>query len=197
MEWQEFHQFWFGDTLTGGPLEPQVKRWFEKDERNDQEIRTKFAPLLTQPEQLRPWKQEPRGILSLVILYDQVPRNSFRGTKEAYAYDDKALALARELVPESTQFHLLEQLFLFLPFQHSESLEDQEISLSAYRRLKKEAELSGSDELKNFMTLSEDFALKHFEAIKKFGRFPHRNRILGRESTSEEIEYLKNPQPWF
>lgn len=171
MEPREVLDFWFG--CDG-------KTWFGKDPQFDAEIRARFLPLYERAAAggLDGWKQAPESCLALVIVLDQFPRNMFRGTARAFAADALALEAARTIVKHSwdRNFSTNERTFAYLPFEHSESLEDQEHSLQLF---------AGSENL--------DWAQKHYDIVRRFGRFPHRNAVLGRESTPEEIEFLSRP----
>ena len=160
------------------------KAWFEKIPAFDVEIRDRFLPLYENAleERLAHWMREPRSCLALIILLDQFPRNMFRGTARAFAADPLALKAARAIVDQGWDKPLSpeEQMFAYLPFEHSEALEDQERSLKLFE---------GNA---NF-----EWARKHWEIVRRFGRFPHRNDALGRASTPEEIEFLKTPGSGF
>jgi uncharacterized protein (DUF924 family) len=175
MRHAEVLEFWFGR---------ERKAWFAKDARFDTEIRSRFLQLHEQAAAggLAGWQEEPRSCLALVIVLDQFPRNMFRGTARAFAADPLAREAARTLVDRGWDKALTadERTFAYLPFEHSESLEDQERSLRLFE---------GSE---NF-----EWARKHYEVVRRFGRFPHRNAALGRESTPEEIEFLKQPGSGF
>ena len=160
------------------------KRWFEKDPAFDAEIRERFLALYEKGLQgkLDAWQHEPRGCLALVIVFDQFPRNMFRGTARAFSGDERARACARTIVEKGWDKAMTEdeRTFAYLPFEHSEAFEDQELSMRLFE---------GNP---NF-----EWARKHREIIRRFGRFPHRNSALGRESTPEELEFLKQPGSGF
>lgn len=188
----DVHHYWFGDlkSPTDGPAPEKTKIWFGAPVEVDNEIREKFAGYLdeakaaewdlaglTRPEQM-----------ALVILFDQFPRHIFRTTGQQFAYDSKAKAIAGALIDGGVaRFYGPERLFLTLPFQHSENLSDQDYSVWLLA-----AEVVGAPEAaKGNMRNAFEFAYKHWDIIRKFGRFPHRNVFLGRESTPEELEFLK------
>ncbi|HEX6012488.1 MAG TPA: DUF924 family protein [Geminicoccaceae bacterium] len=159
------------------------ERWFEPDPAFDAEIARRFAPMVGDAAagRLDAFAGEPRGALALCVLLDQFPRSIWRGTPRAFAQDeaarrvaDRAVAagLDRDLPPE-------QRLFLYLPFEHSESLADQERSVALM------AGLGDAEWL--------DYAVRHRDVIARFGRFPHRNAVLGRESTPEEAAFLAEP----
>lgn len=160
------------------------KAWFAKDAQFDAEIRSRFLPLyeLAAGGGLAAWQRQARSCLALVIVLDQFPRNMFRGTARAFAADAAALEAARTLVDQGWDKSLTpdERTFAYLPFEHSENLQDQERSLRLFE---------GNENL--------EWARKHYDIVRRFGRFPHRNAALGRASTAEEIEFLKQPGSGF
>lgn len=174
MHWKDVITFWFKDK-------GREDWFFRKDAKLDREIRKKF--LKTYEEVVRgecaPWRDEPRGRLAEIIVLDQFSRNMFRGTPQMYAHDALALALAQEAVRAGADKALSqdERLFLYLPFEHSESRKIQRESLRLFRSL-------GVKEL-------IPYALDHKRIIDRFGRFPHRNAILGRKSTAAEIKFMR------
>jgi len=200
-------EFWFGKSLTGplpgqGELASQavaLKRrsdlWFETNPQvvaqQDEIIRTQFQDLVERTVQgeLDGWADSPRRRLSLIIVLDQFPRQIYRGTPEAFAYDPAALALTlsgMQLAADGA-LNLVERLFFYMPLQHAEATEVQDESVSAYKRLVAESPA----ELRSTFEVSLQSAQKHRELIRQFGRFPHRNKILGRENTPEEVAYFK------
>ena len=172
---EEVLRFWFGQD---------PKRWFVKNAEFDTEIRSRFLPLYEELSSNADWLSQPRDCLARVIVLDQFPRNMFRGTPRAFATDPLALAAAKHAVAKGYDEDLLpvEKQFIYLPFEHSESLADQERACELMQPL--------GDELYGW-------AVKHKVIIERFGRFPHRNEILGRMSTPEEIEFLKQPGSGF
>jgi uncharacterized protein (DUF924 family) len=176
--------FWFGR-----PGEPENGRpraeWFRKDADFDDEIRRRFLPAVEAALAGRcaDWAGTPDGLLALLILLDQFPRNLFRGDARAFAGDEQARQLAAAALAQGWDQPLsaVEKLFVYLPFEHSESPADQERSLALFSALA--AAHTGCD---GFL----DYARRHQEVIARFGRFPHRNAALGRPSTPEEASYL-------
>jgi uncharacterized protein (DUF924 family) len=168
-------RFWFGQD---------PKRWFEKNATFDSEIRARFLPLYETLSSNDDWLSAPRDCLARIIVLDQFPRNMFRGTPRAFGSDPLALAAARHAVARGYDRELApaEKQFVYLPFEHSESLADQERACELMKAL--------NDDLYGW-------AVKHKVIIERFGRFPHRNAILGRASTPEEIEFLKQPGSGF
>ncbi|MBB4265594.1 DUF924 family protein [Roseospira visakhapatnamensis] len=178
--------FWFG-----APESPEHGSfrdvWFKPSATFDAEVRARFADAHARAAQgdLNPWAETPRGALALVLLLDQVPRNIFRGTPAAFATDARALAVATQALRDGHDGALapLDRLFLYMPFQHAEDLVEQERSLALYERLGIEA--------------AQKSAHRHHEIIARFGRFPHRNAILGRETTEAERAFLLEPNSSF
>lgn len=180
--------FWFGEP--GSPeagYAARRKLWFGKAPAFDQACH-QFHFLYEQAaqEQLNDWQQSPLGALALILLLDQLPRNLFRNTPRAFATDAQALAAAKQAIAQGFDRQLvpMQRLFIYLPLEHSENATDQQQSVALFRALVAEVPEFG-DML--------DYALRHQAVIDRFGRFPHRNRILGRASTPEEIEFLKQP----
>jgi uncharacterized protein (DUF924 family) len=167
-------------------LEEHAKDWFVKNPELDAEIRRRFHALYEEAVagKLDAWLDEPRKCLARVILLDQFARNMFRGAARAFDADPLARAAARRILARGWHERMTpsEQLFAYLPFEHSESLEDQSLSCEL---------------MKGFEPELYRYALRHREIIQRFGRFPHRNDILGRQSTAAEIEFLKLPGSGF
>jgi uncharacterized protein (DUF924 family) len=174
-------QFWFDPSLDAAQ---RNKRWFGKDAAFDAEIRRRFLALYEAAAagRLAAWRSSPRECLALVILLDQLPRNIFRGEGRAFATDAMAREAAQALLPGAAELSPEELLFACLPFEHSESLDDQALACELIGPL-------GAELLR--------YAERHREIIERFGRFPHRNQILGRESTPEELAFLKQPGSGF
>jgi uncharacterized protein (DUF924 family) len=182
--------FWFGDAARDPERAlARVPRWFGTDAGFDAEIRAQFAPLVDGAAAggLAGWESEARGALALVIVLDQFPRNLFRGSARAFAHDDAALAVARRaLVGDAGGLTPTEHLFLLLPFEHAESLAAQEECLARATALAAVCAPEWQPLLRAFLP----FAEQHRAIIERFGRFPHRNRALGRVSTPAELAYL-------
>ena len=155
-------------------------RWFTKDEGFDRHFRETFldAHEAACRGELDHRQRTPGGALALILLLDQFPRNAFRGTARVYASDARALEVAKAALAAGHDRHIEAdlRLFLYLPFNHSESLEDQERCVDLYRALGDQENLG--------------FAIDHHDIVKRFGRFPHRNPILGRRTTEEEQRFL-------
>ena len=176
---------------TEAALEERSKVWFAGGPEVDREIRERFADLnaAARRGELDGWLDTPRGSFALMIVLDQFSRNLYRGSPDSFSADAKALAIARRLIePESLAgFDALERLFLSLPFCHAEDLEDQKTSVA----LVQQAARLAKPAWKKRLTTGVDFNRKHLDVIARFGRFPHRNAALGRESTPAELEYLE------
>jgi uncharacterized protein (DUF924 family) len=179
--------FWFGapDSPARGRMR---KEWFKKDPAFDEQIREKFLATHegAAAGKLDAWADTPYGALALIVVLDQFPRNLFRDSPRAFSTDAKALATARDTVERGFDRLLrrVERNFIYLPFEHSEDLATQRRSLALFGSSSSGGEVG-------------DFARRHYEIIARFGRFPHRNKVLGRESTAEEIEFLKQPGSGF
>lgn len=178
--------FWFADE-PGSKESTFLSRWFVPNPKFDRLCTTRF---LTSYEdaahgRLEDWRNEPRSCLALVLLLDQFPRNMFRGTARAFATDPKARVLSLHAIASGFDRELspLMRMFLYLPLEHSENLDDQ---LESVR-------LNGALAAEN-PDLAEtlEYAEQHLEIIRRFGRFPGRNRALGRQSTQEEMDFLKD-----
>lgn len=166
--------FWFSTQMRAN--------WFEKSDAIDAQIREKFLTAYedARNDRMESWKQQAESALALTIIFDQFPRNMFRGSPRAFESD----GLARDVSFQALDHDFDQQLtaeqrqFFYLPLMHSENLADQRRSVELYEKL--------AD------PLSLNFARQHLEIIERFKRFPHRNQVLGRESTEEEIEFLKH-----
>jgi len=179
----EVLEFWFGAPGSPGYGEPR-EAWFKKDPAFDAEIVARFRPLW---EQARAgahadWADDARRCLALIIVCDQFPRNMFRGDPQAFATDPRALALAHHALDRGYDktYARCELLFAYLPLEHSENVEDQRRCVALHTALADHS--AKADWI--------DFAVRHMRIVERFGRFPHRNAVLGRASTAEEIEFL-------
>ncbi len=178
--------FWFypKDSDTYGEI---LKIWWKKDPDFDEEVTARFLDPFERAESgaLDGLADGARGSLALVILLDQFPRNMFRDTPRAFGTDARALAISDKAIERGFDRTLIpaERAFLYMPWQHGESLDIQERSVRLFEAL----------DFGNML----DFAIRHRDVIARFGRFPHRNAILGRQSTAEEREFLKLPDSSF
>lgn len=183
---EDILNFWFDDpdAIAAGGYR---KVWFSKDLDFDRAIQTQFLTDYQQAAigQLDHWQSTPEGCLALILLLDQFPRNLFRGQPQSFATDAKALTIAEQAIAQGFDqaLPLIQRWFVYLPFMHSEDLTMQQRSVQLYTTFQD-----------NPVTPSAyTYALKHLEVIERFGRFPHRNVILGRETTPEEAEFLTQP----
>lgn len=197
-EARQVRDFWFGKLpLTAQTLAQRMNLWFPGEQnpedlkKLDGSIRTRFGPLVLRATQgdLMSWADSPRRCLSLIILLDQFPRNMFRGTARAFATDEQALAVTLSGMQSAGDgaLDVVERIFFYMPLQHSEVREVQDESVAAYRRLLTEA----PQELRKIFEESLQSAEQHRAVIEKFGRFPHRNRVLARANTPEEEAWLR------
>ncbi len=177
----EILAFWFEETKPA--------QWFQKNPDFDRDIHARFSGdfTLAMEDIYDGWMDTPKGCLALIILLDQFPRNMFRDSPQMFSGDEKALAVANHAIEKKFDqvMSLHEKVFTYLPFEHSENLDDQETSLRLFESTK--------DEDPTFY----NYAKRHYDVIKKFGRFPHRNPILERNSTKLEEEYLAQPDSGF
>ncbi len=181
-EIREVLEFW---------LAPEHRpQWFKKEPAFDDEVRRRFEGVHERAAagRLAAWQNTPEGALALLLCLDQFPRNMYRGTPRAFATDERARLVADWAVDRDFDLHFKDEqvrTFFYLPFEHSENIDDQHRAVELVRqRCPSEAE-----------TLR--YAILHREVIEKYGRFPHRNAILGRRNTPEEEEYLKQPGAGF
>jgi uncharacterized protein (DUF924 family) len=174
--------FWFGAPTQDGGYEHR-SRWFRAEPTFDSECLARFGALcaMAAADELGGLQNSAEGSLALVLLLDQLPRNIHRGRPQAFAADGKARQVARRAIERGFDGKLsrLQRLFLYLPFEHSEDLADQDLAMRLIGSL--------GDEEQTY------WARRHHDVIARFGRFPHRNAILGRENTAEEEAFLKNP----
>ncbi len=183
--------FWFGQPSEPNYGQPR-KNWFRQDAAFDAEIRARFMPSVEAAlaGKLADWADRRPDLLALLILLDQFPRNLFRNEAKAFAGDAQARPLAETALEQGWDKGLsaVEKLFIYLPFEHSELLADQQRSVALFTTLAAE-----NPSCEGFL----DYAHRHHEVIVRFGRFPHRNAALGRPSTPEETTYLAQPDSGF
>ena len=182
---EDFLEFWFGTTDMSAEIERRPV-WFKATPEFDAELTDRYSDL---PERaasgaLDHFVETPKDCLALIMFMDQLPRNIFRRTPRAYDFDPEARRMATRAIEKGHDrtFSYFPRVFTYLPFEHSENLADQYRSVELFSRLEEGPSIES--------------AIKHREAIQKFGRFPHRNAVLGRENTPEESEYLRNPPLW-
>ncbi|WP_448204316.1 DUF924 family protein [Azospirillum sp. sgz302134] len=176
----EIVDFWFDEAMK--------PYWFKRSDSFDRTVRDTLLPHHEAAAEGRfdHWMDDVDGCLALCVLLDQVPRNVFRGSARAFATDSKALAVARHVIEQGfdLECNADERTFLYLPFEHQEDRDCQTLSCTLFR------ERIGDEEVVRF-------AERHREIIERFGRFPHRNAVLGRESTPEEAAFLLEPNSSF
>ena len=187
----EVLSYWLGRRPeTPDELEARKQFWFYGGESVDQEVRARFGELVAKARtgELQAWTQTPRGTLALLILLDQFSRNLYRGTPDAFSHDPICLELALAGFDSGRfdELDAIERMFAALPFRHAENVEAQKRGVALAVR----DALDTTPLLKDFLVYSVDWARKHLDVIVRFGRFPHRNRALGRPSTREELDYL-------
>lgn len=189
----EIHEFWFADALADpANAEQRMSFWFRSDRHTDQLIAQRFTPILEQAGKgvLADWQARPRSCLALIIVLDQFPRNIHRGTPAAFRFDVQALSVTRQGIaaghlPELTT---IEQAFLLMSFQHCEDLAGQREGVALFEQLVREAPVDWRPIAGGMLK----YARLHFDIVERFGRFPHRNRILGRSPTAAERQYLES-----
>jgi uncharacterized protein (DUF924 family) len=195
----EILQFWFGEDDAATLA--QVRRWFEKDAAFDAEIRARFGEDIERAlaGSLDAWSsgaEGPRGRLAFVVLADQLTRNVFRGTPGSFSGDARALAACLGALAAGAERSLspLQRYVLFMPMMHAEDRAVQQRAVASFDALAAEAEAAGAaPELTSLLRSAHDYALRHAAIVERFGRFPHRNELLGRASTEEEAAFLKEP----
>jgi uncharacterized protein (DUF924 family) len=179
--------FWFGRHGDRRRDTPR-SQWFTKSDAFDEQIRDRFGMLIPRAiaGELQAWAAEPEGAVAQILVLDQFTRNAYRGSAKAFAGDARALAAARAVVDAGTDRALpgVQRQFVYLPFEHAEDMDAQRESLRLFEQLQREAPEVGELLL---------WAQRHHDIMARFGRFPHRNAALGRESTPEELEFLKQP----
>ena len=185
---QEVLDAWFG-TPDSPEYGHARRQWFKKNAAFDTALHERFGGLLdlSLRGELASWSSAPSGALALIVMLDQFTRNCFRGTPRAFSGDGMALNLARELVDSDKERNLptaYHRMFVAMPFEHDETVESQREAVRLYQILFDETR---EDDIESGLK----YAILHAEVIERFGRFPHRNAILGRESTADELAWLK------
>ena len=186
--------FWFGsnpDDMTAAKERSDL--WWAKNKATDDEIRRRFENyvILADSEQLKDWLATPRGRLALIILCDQFPRNIYRDTGGAFSCDEKALQWCIEGLERKVDRELrpIERVFFYLPLEHAEYIKLQDLSVKCFGELVSNANTEQKALFEGYL----DYAVRHRQIIERFGRFPHRNKLLGRKSTAEELAFLAEP----
>jgi uncharacterized protein (DUF924 family) len=191
-------EFWFGNNLADPDLaRSRAGLWWQKDAQIDRHIADRFESWVIKAanRELDRWLATPTGCLALILLTDQFPRNIYRNTSQAFAHDPLARSWCTQGIQTGAdlQLHPIERLFFYLPLEHSESLADQDRSVALLQSLAIAVEPSVRSTFEDFTT----FAIRHRDIIARFDRFPHRNAILGRESSPAEIAFLAEPNSSF
>jgi len=186
--------YWFGPSGSAAEIAGrQRKLWFGKLPANDRAVIEQFSDTLAAATegQINHWSGTPRGRLALLIVYDQFPHHIHRNQPQAFATDPQALALSLCALKadEDQQLAPIERVFLYLPLEHAESNEIQDLSVSMYEKLAREAPVEERNLFDDFLK----YARQHRDVVSRFGRFPHRNAILGRPSTPDELTFLEQP----
>jgi uncharacterized protein (DUF924 family) len=187
---RDIHRFWFGELRSPGDhREERTAIWYEQSDETDREIRERFGGFIPEAA-ATDWDvgslSREEGI-ALVVLLDQFPRNLFRSAGEAFAYDSRAREIARALLATGIgRFFWVERIALVLPFEHSEEMADQDYAVM----LAAELAVGAPENLRELCRDTLDYATRHRDIIRKFGRFPHRNALLGRESTAVEVAFM-------
>jgi uncharacterized protein (DUF924 family) len=188
-------EFWFGASGADGSLDPaKQKMWFGDGRKYDAEIRDRFGALherAARGELDAEWSATPRGTIALVVVLDQFSRHVHRGTPAAFAQDPAALRLVTAGVDRQVDRGLIpaQRAFYYMPLEHAEDLEVQRLGVRCFDGLARTVPEAMRQEYEGFL----DYAQRHLAIIRRFRRFPHRNKILGRPSTPAEIKFLKQP----
>ena len=190
--------FWLGAwPLNAAALQRVQGQWFRKDEAFDAELRRRFEGTIADARagRLDGWAEQAEGRLALLIVLDQFTRNAFRGRPESFAGDAQALAIALEGIARGHDATVppMARIFCYLPLEHAEDADGQARSVALFETLRDAPDA----EPKAFFDVTLDYARQHQAVIARFGRFPHRNAILGRASTAEELAYLAQPGAGF
>ncbi|MDG9856298.1 DUF924 domain-containing protein [Pseudomonas nitroreducens] len=192
--WQSLLDWWFGNALDANEVAAQRNAlWFGKSACQDVDSENRFGGLVRQALDggLQEWEREPQSWLALVLLLDQLPRMIFRDSPRAYAGDARAQQLVRQGLEAGfdRQLPRIERVFVYIVLEHAENLASQNEAVRLYEELQGESSESEKVLFAGYLA----YARKHQVVIKRFGRFPHRNAILGRESTVEEVQFLTEP----
>jgi uncharacterized protein (DUF924 family) len=195
---EELLELWFGDKDDDAEVgESQSALWWGQSAETDERLCGRFgqATSAAAAGTLDHWTGSPRGRLALILLLDQLPRVIHRGTPSAFAQDEKAGRVAMQGLESGADRLLrpIERVFFYLPFEHSEDHADQLRSVELFKDLAAEV----PEKWRESFDFYSEFAVRHWKIIDRFGRFPHRNAILGRESTPDELEFLKEPGSGF
>ena len=197
---EQLRSFWFEPApRTKDDLERRFDRWFNANKETDAEIAARFAALAERAAagELDHWRDDPRGRLALILLLDQIPRNLHRGSAAAFAQDSKALELTIEGIESGMDQSLpvLERAFFYMPLQHAEQRDAQQLSVRMFDALRNSPD--APEEYRATLDEMLHYAKLHRDIVERFGRFPHRNRALGRADTEAEQVFLRDGGPTF
>ncbi len=197
-EIRQIHAFWFGPLGEAGvPRKDRSRLWFRADAKTDSLIRQRFGALLDRAArgELNSWAQTAEGRLALILLCDQFARNIYRGTAHAFAHDAMALTLCTEGIEcgHDRELRPIERAFFYMPMEHCEQLSMQERCVQHYEQLLEDVPPATGGQLRSFLQHARD----HRDIVLRFGRFPHRNRVLERPSTAAEIDFLRTHKATF
>ncbi|MDX1487594.1 MAG: DUF924 family protein [Acidiferrobacterales bacterium] len=197
-EIRQIHAFWFGPLGEDGlPRKDRWRLWFGANRRADDFICQRFGALLDQAArgELKDWAQTARGRLALILLCDQFSRNIYRGTAGAFAHDETALTECTEGIEcgHDRELEPIERAFFYMPMEHCEQLSMQERCVRHYEQLLQEVPPVTARGLRSFLQHAQD----HRDIVRRFGRFPHRNRVLGRPSSVAEADFLRTHEVTF
>lgn len=184
MDYNKILEFWFEEL--------KYNDWFKKDKVLDEEISNRFGDIYFKitSGQYQEWKENSKSLLAMILVLDQFSRNMFRDSEKMYSFDLMALNLAKLAIEKGfdLELSLPERSFIYMPFMHSENIEDQKTCVKLFQIMLRED--------KKYEMMFK-FAKRHMKVIEEFGRFPHRNEILERKSTPNEIEFLEEPNSSF
>lgn len=182
--------FWFLEPESGQRDQPRPKLWFGGGPALDQSLREQFEATLLAAAlgAYSDWQQTPQGSLALILLFDQMPRNIYRGSARAFEFSEQALDICRQGLDRqyADSLSVTERVFFYMPLVHAESVSDQQLSVALFSELEQQAPPA----LKDFAAKTLDSAREHQTIIVRFGRYPHRNQVLRRQSTEEEVIWL-------
>lgn len=201
-EFERVLSFWFGalDDTSELADHPKTKQWWKKDPELDAEIERQFGALITAAErgELDDWRTEPEPSLALVVILDQFRRNVFRDDPRAFTLDPTARVIVHGGLDDGfdRRLSLIRRCFFYMPLMHSESLDDHELATAKYESLVDDARARAPQQVATFEN-NLAYEHRHREIIQRFGRYPHRNAILGRASTPEELAFLEQPNSSF
>jgi uncharacterized protein (DUF924 family) len=187
-------EFWFGsDSDDAAVAKERANLWWSKNKDTDDQIRRRFEIYVIRAAlgQMNDWLATARGRLALILLTDQFPRNIYRDTARAFSCDEKALTWCIEGLEQKVDRELwpIERVFFYLPLEHAEFMEHQDLSVKYFGELVSTVPSEQRTAFEEYL----DYAVRHRDIIARFGRFPHRNQILGRESSAEELAFLAEP----